>query len=47
MAESMQVFREAGIANKRLQAEAEANRKQAEADRIAAQERPKPMQPSA
>lgn len=39
MAEAMQVFREAGIANQRLQVEAEANRKQAEADRIAAQER--------
>ena len=39
MAEAMQVFREAGIANQRLQAEAEANRKQAEADRIAAQEK--------
>ncbi len=39
MAESMQVFREAGIANQRLQAEAEENRKQAEADRIAAQEK--------
>ena len=39
MADAMQVFREAGIANQRLQAEAEANRKQAEADRIAAQER--------
>ncbi|WP_417436358.1 methyl-accepting chemotaxis protein [Hoeflea sp.] len=39
MAEAMQVFREAGIANQRLQAEAEENRKQAEADRIAAQEK--------
>ncbi|KGF69838.1 chemotaxis protein [Hoeflea sp. BAL378] len=39
MAESMQVFREAGLANRRLQAEAEQNRKQAEADRIADQER--------
>ena len=39
MAESMQVFREAAIANKQLQAEAEDNRKQAEVDRIAAQER--------
>jgi methyl-accepting chemotaxis protein len=39
MAEAMQVFREAGIANRRLQAEAEENRKQAEADRIAAQEK--------
>lgn len=39
MAEAMQVFREAGIANRRLQAEAEENRKRAEADRIAAQEK--------
>jgi methyl-accepting chemotaxis protein len=39
MAESMQVFREAAIANKQLQADAEANRQQAEADRIAAQEK--------
>ena len=39
MAESMQVFREAAIANQRLQAEAEDSRKQAEADRIATQER--------
>ena len=39
MAESMQVFREAAIANKRLQVEAEDNRRQAEADRISAQER--------
>ena len=39
MAESMQVFREAAIANKQLQADAETNRKQAEADRIEAQER--------
>ena len=39
MSEAMQVFREAGIANQRLQAEAEENRKQAEADRIAAQEK--------
>ncbi|WP_417412749.1 methyl-accepting chemotaxis protein [Hoeflea sp.] len=39
MAESMQVFREAGIANKRLETEAEENRKQAEADRISAQEK--------
>ncbi len=38
MAEAMQVFREAGIANQRLQAEAEQNRKQAELDRVAAQE---------
>jgi len=38
MAESMQVFREAGVANQRLQAEAEENRQQAEADRVAAQE---------
>jgi len=39
MAESMQVFREAGIANQRLQGEAEENRKQAEVDRIATQEK--------
>jgi len=39
MAASMQVFREAAIENRRLQADAESNRKQAEADRIAAQER--------
>ncbi|SMC42475.1 methyl-accepting chemotaxis protein [Rhizobium sp. RU36D] len=39
MAESMQVFREAAIANHRLQAEAEEARRQAEADRIANQER--------
>ncbi|UJW74633.1 methyl-accepting chemotaxis protein [Rhizobium sp. SL42] len=39
MAEAMQVFREAAIANHRLQSEAEQNRKQAELDRIAAQER--------
>ncbi|EDQ34167.1 Methyl-accepting chemotaxis protein [Hoeflea phototrophica DFL-43] len=38
MAESMQVFREAAVANKQLQADAEANRQQAEADRLAAQE---------
>jgi len=38
MAESMQVFREAGIANRQLQADAEQNRKQAEIDRVAAQE---------
>ncbi|NML72609.1 HAMP domain-containing protein [Rhizobium sp. S-51] len=39
MAESMQVFREAAIANQRLQAEAEEARGHAEADRLAAQER--------
>ncbi|MHA7968119.1 methyl-accepting chemotaxis protein [Rhizobium sp. CAU 1783] len=39
MAESMQVFREAAIANQRLQAEAEEARSHAEADRRAAQER--------
>ncbi|MBO3758467.1 methyl-accepting chemotaxis protein [Ciceribacter sp. L1K22] len=39
MAETLSVFREAAIANKRLETEAEENRKQAEADRIAAQER--------
>lgn len=38
MADSMQVFREAAVANKQFQAEAEENRRQAEADRIAAQE---------
>jgi methyl-accepting chemotaxis protein len=38
MAETVKVFREAALANKRLESEAEANRKQAEADRIAAQE---------
>ncbi|MGL3607081.1 methyl-accepting chemotaxis protein [Rhizobium sp. G187] len=39
MAASMQIFREAALANKRLQADAETNRRQAEADRISAQER--------
>ena len=39
MAASMQIFREAAVENKRLQAEAEDNREQAEADRIADQER--------
>ncbi|QGG93338.1 HAMP domain-containing protein (plasmid) [Agrobacterium sp. MA01] len=39
MAAAMQIFREAAIANKRLEAEAEGNRRQAEADRIAAQQR--------
>ncbi len=39
MAGSMQIFREAAIANKRLEAEAETNRKKAEADRIADQQR--------
>ena len=39
MAESMQVFREAAIANQRLQAEAEESRAHAEADRIATQKR--------
>jgi methyl-accepting chemotaxis protein len=39
MAGSMQIFREAALANRQLQAEAEQNRKQAEADRIAAQEK--------
>jgi methyl-accepting chemotaxis protein len=39
MADSMQIFREAAIANKRLEAEAEANRMRAEADRIADQQR--------
>ncbi|WP_165217773.1 methyl-accepting chemotaxis protein [Affinirhizobium pseudoryzae] len=39
MADAMQIFREAAVANQRLQAEAEENRAQAEADRIAAQQR--------
>ena len=39
MAESMQVFREAAIANQRLQAEAEESRAHAEADRITTQKR--------
>jgi methyl-accepting chemotaxis protein len=39
MAAAMQVFREAAMANKRLEAEADGNRRQAEADRIAAQQR--------
>jgi methyl-accepting chemotaxis protein len=39
MAASMQIFREAAIANKRLESEAEGNRKKAEADRIADQQR--------
>ncbi|GEO86074.1 MULTISPECIES: methyl-accepting chemotaxis protein [Alphaproteobacteria] len=39
MAEAMQVFREAAIANQRLQTEAEESRARAEADRIATQER--------
>ncbi len=39
MAASMQIFRQAAIANKRLEAEAEGNRKKAEADRIADQQR--------
>ncbi len=39
MSAAMQVFREAAIANKRLEAEADGNRRQAEADRIAAQQR--------
>ncbi|QLF68110.1 methyl-accepting chemotaxis protein [Peteryoungia desertarenae] len=39
MAKSMHTFREAAIANKRLEAEAEENRKTAEADRIADQQR--------
>jgi methyl-accepting chemotaxis protein len=39
MAASMQIFREAAIANKRLEAEAEGNRKKVEADRIADQQR--------
>ncbi|MCO5731891.1 methyl-accepting chemotaxis protein [Rhizobium sp. SSA_523] len=38
MAAAMQIFREAAIANQRLQAEAEGNRAKAEADRLAAQE---------
>ncbi|MBC2772269.1 HAMP domain-containing protein [Rhizobium sp. AQ_MP] len=39
MAAAMQIFREAAIANKRLEAEAEANRQRAEAERIATQQR--------
>ncbi|PYB73079.1 MULTISPECIES: methyl-accepting chemotaxis protein [Rhizobium] len=39
MAGSMQIFREAAIANKRLEAEAETNRQKAEANRIADQQR--------
>ena len=39
MAAAMQIFREAAIANKRLEAEADDNRRQAEADRIASQQR--------
>ncbi|MGF0537046.1 methyl-accepting chemotaxis protein [Agrobacterium sp. ES01] len=39
MAASVEVFRQAAITNKRLEAEAETNRKKAEADRIATQER--------
>ena len=39
MAETVKVFREAALANRRLESEAEEARLQAEADRIAAQER--------
>jgi methyl-accepting chemotaxis protein len=39
MAAAMQIFREAAIANKRLESEAEGNRQRAEAERIAAQQR--------
>ncbi|MBX9459294.1 MAG: methyl-accepting chemotaxis protein [Rhizobium sp.] len=39
LAETVQVFRDAAIANKRLESEAEENRRRSEADRIAAQER--------
>ncbi|THV21530.1 methyl-accepting chemotaxis protein [Peteryoungia ipomoeae] len=39
MAASMQIFREAAVANKRLESEAEDNRRQAELDRINAQQR--------
>ena len=39
MAKSMQIFREAAVANKRMEGEAEENRKKAEADRIADQQR--------
>ena len=39
LAAAMQVFREAAIAKKHLEQEAEGNRRQAEADRIAAQEK--------
>ncbi|MGR6431358.1 methyl-accepting chemotaxis protein [Rhizobium sp. PAMB 3174] len=39
MAGAVEVFRQAAIANKRLEAEAEENRRKAEADRIASQEK--------
>ena len=39
MAETVKVFREAAIANKRLESEAEESRRQAEADRLSAQQR--------
>lgn len=39
MAAAMQIFREAAIANKRLESEAEGNRQRAEAERIATQQR--------
>ncbi|MBX5193708.1 HAMP domain-containing protein [Rhizobium sp. NZLR3b] len=38
MASAVEIFRQAAIANKRMEVEAEENRKQAEADRIAAQQ---------
>jgi methyl-accepting chemotaxis protein len=39
MAETVKVFREAALANKRLESEAEENRRRAEADRLSAQQR--------
>ncbi|MDQ0419083.1 methyl-accepting chemotaxis protein [Peteryoungia aggregata LMG 23059] len=39
MAAAMQIFREAAIANKRLESEAEGNRQRAEAERLATQQR--------
>jgi Methyl-accepting chemotaxis protein len=39
MAETLKVFREAALANRRLEAEAEETRRRAEADRVAAQEK--------
>ena len=39
MADTIEVFRQAALSNKRLEAEAEDNRRRAEADRLAAQER--------
>ncbi|MDR6817743.1 methyl-accepting chemotaxis protein [Neorhizobium sp. 2083] len=39
MASAVEIFRQAAIANKRMEMEAEENRKQAEADRVAAQQK--------